>query len=414
MSVPKAGPVRREAARRYGCASASVSAYAGGVQSGGHYLDWASQAPLHPAAHDALLAGYSAGWADPTRLHREGRQARLLYEAAVEAVAAIFGVRPPEVSFTSSGTEAVHLAILGSLRGRRRNGVEILTSPIEHSCVLHTAHAHEANGGRLSMVSVDAAGRVAPETLRPRPDTALVSIQSANQEIGTTQHVAELVDLAHAADVPFHVDAAMSVGQVPVNVAEWGVDLLTASAHKFGGPAGVGLLVVRDGVRWSRPGPEDDRGDRRVSGPLNVPGALATAAALVARSEEIAGEALRLTQLTRRIRDAVALIADCDLHGDPDPAGRLPHLVSMSFLYVDGEALLGELEQAGIAAASGSACTASSLSPSHVLEAVGALTHGNLRISLGRDTTEGDVDRLLEVLPTAVAKLRAEAGVQGL
>jgi cysteine desulfurase len=384
------------------------------VQAGGSYLDWASQAPLHPAAREALLAGYDAGWADPTRLHREGRQARLLYEAAREAVAAALGVRSPEVSFTSSGTEAVHLGLLGSLRGRRRNGVEIITSAVEHSCVLHTAQTHQNNGGTVVVLPVDAAGHVAPESLRPNTDTALVSIQSANQEIGTTQRIAELAERAHAKSVPLHVDAAQSVGQVPVDVAAWGADLLSASAHKFGGPAGVGLLVVRDGTRWSRPGPDDDRGDKRVSGPLNVPGALATAAALVARSEEITTEGPRLRALTERIRETVARIRDTDVHGDPDPAERLPHLVSMSFLYVDGEALLGQLEEADIAAASGSACTASSLSPSHVLEAVGALTHGNLRISLGRDTTAADVDRLLEALPHAVSKLRAEAGVEGL
>jgi cysteine desulfurase len=392
----------------------SGAAYAGRVQPGGSYLDWASQAPLHPAARDALLAGYDAGWADPTRLHREGRQARLLYEAAREAVAATLGVRPPEVSFTGSGTEAVHLAVLGSLNARRRHGVEMITSPIEHSCVLHAAEAHEAAGGTDTTLPVDAFGRIAPSDLVAHPDTALVSVQSANQEIGTTQRIEELAERAHAAGAPFHVDAAQSVGQLPVNVTKWGADLLTASAHKFGGPAGVGLLVVRDGTRWSRPGADDDRGDRRVSGPLNVPGAIATAAALLARSDEIAGEALRLGALTRHIRERVTHIPDADIHGDPDPAGRLPHLVSMSFLYLDGEALLGELEQAGIGAASGSACTASSLSPSHVLEAIGALTHGNLRVSLGRETTAQDVDHLLDVLPQAVAKLRAEAGVEGL
>ena len=384
------------------------------MQPGRSYLDWASQPPLHPAAREALLAGYDAGWADPTRLHREGRQARLLYEAAREAVAAALGVRAPEVSFTSSGTSAVHLGILGSLRGRRRIGVEMITSPIEHSCVLHTAQTHEANGGTVLVLPVDRFGRVVPETLVPGPDTALISIQSANQEIGTTQRIAELADRAHAKAVPLHVDAAQSVGQIPVDVADWGADVLSASAHKFGGPAGVGLLVVREGTRWSRPGPDDDRGDARVSGPLNVPGALATAAVLVARSEEIATEGPRLLALTQRIRESVARIPDADVHGDPDPASRLAHLVSMSFLYVDGESLLGRLEAADIAAASGSACTASSLSPSHVLEAVGALTHGNLRVSLGRDTTVVDVERLLEALPRAVAALRAESGVEQL
>jgi cysteine desulfurase len=409
-----AWPVCAEAVWTQAATGDRPGAYACQVQPGGSYLDWASQAPLHPAAREALLAGYDAGWADPTRLHREGRQARLLYEAAREAVATVLGVRAPEVSFTSSGTDAVHLGVLGSLRGRRRIGVEIITSPVEHSCVLHTVQTHETNGGTVTVLPVDTAGHVAPESLRPSADTALVSIQSANQEIGTTQLIAELADRAHAKDVPLHVDAAQSVGQVPVDLAAWGVDVLSASAHKFGGPAGVGLLVVREGTRWSRPGPDDDRGDQRVSGPLNVPGALATAAALIARSEEIATEGPRLMALTQRIRESVSLIPDTDVHGDPNPAGRLPHLVSMSFLYVDGESLLGRLEEADIAAASGSACTASSLSPSHVLEAVGALTHGNLRVSLGRDTTGVDVDRLLTALPQAVAKLRAEAGVGGL
>jgi cysteine desulfurase len=414
VPVPVAWPVCAEAVRTHAATGDRIEAYAGQVQPGASYLDWASQAPLHPAAREALLAGYDAGWADPTRLHREGRQARLLYEAAREAVAAVLGVRAPEVSFTSSGTSAVHLGVLGSLRGRRRIGVEMITSSVEHSCVLHTAQTHESNGGTVIVLPVDPAGHVLLEMLTPHADTALVSIQSANQEIGTTQRIAELAERVHAKGVPLHVDAAQSVGQVPVDVAAWGADVLSASAHKFGGPAGVGLLVVRDGTRWSRPGPDDDRGDQRVSGPLNVPGALATAAALVARSEEIATEGPRLLALTQLIRECVACIPGTDVHGDPDPSGRLPHLVSMSFLYVDGESLLGQLEAADIAAASGSACTASSLSPSHVLEAVGALTHGNLRVSLGRDSTSGDVDRLVEALPRVVAKLRAEAGVDQL
>jgi cysteine desulfurase len=400
--------------RRWTIPRAITNAYAGSVQPGASYLDWASQAPLHPVAREALLAAYDAGWADPTRLHREGRQARLLHDAAREAVAGALGVAAAEVSFTSSGTSAAHLAVLGTLAGNRRRGGEFVVSAIEHSCVLHAGTAHEASGGTLTRLPVEETGRVVMAALKPGAETALVSVQSANQEIGTRQPVAEVAERCRAAGAPLHVDAAQSVGRESVNVREWGCDLLTASAHKFGGPAGVGLLVVREGTRWDRPGPEDDRGDSRVGGPLDVPGAVATAAALVARAGEISDETVRLHALTEQIRAAVGDIPDSQVHGDPERSQRLPHLVSMSFLYVDGEALLDRLEARGIAAASGSACTASSLSPSHVLEAIGALTHGNLRVSLGRDSTQDDVDRLLGVLPDAVAELRAEAGVTGL
>jgi cysteine desulfurase len=287
-------------------------------------------------------------------------------------------------------------------------------TPIEHSCVLHAAAAHEASGGVLTRLPVEESGRVVLSDLEPGPATALVSVQSANQEIGTRQPIAEVAERCRAAGVPLHVDAAQSVGREPVSVRDWGCQLLTASAHKFGGPSGVGLLVIREGTRWERPGPDDDRGDARVSGPLDVPAAVATAAALVARTGEIGAENPRLAALGEQIRRAVQAIPDAQVHGDPDPAGRLPHLVSMSFLYVDGEALLDRLAAHGVAAASGSACTASSLSPSHVLEAIGALTHGNLRVSLGRSSSQEDVDRLLNVLPDAVAALRAEAGAQGL
>jgi cysteine desulfurase len=384
------------------------------VQPGGTYLDWASQAPLHPAAREALLAAYDAGWADPTRLHREGRQARLLYDAAREAVAGTLGVTAPEVSFTSSGTAAAHLGIFGALAVQRRPRHELVVSAIEHSCVLHAGAAHEAAGGRLIQLPVDTVGRVELQAWQPGAKTALVSVQSANQEIATRQPIAEIAERCRAASVPLHVDAAQSVGREPVDMSAWNASVLTASAHKFGGPSGVGLLIVRDGTRWERPGPEDDRGDPRVVGPRDVPGAVATAAALVARSAEMAEEAQRLRGFSEQVRRAAAAIPDAEVHGDPDPGGRLPHLVSMSFLYVDGEALLDRLGALGIAAASGSACTASSLSPSHVLEAIGALTHGNLRVSMGRDTTQDDIDRVLAALPAAVAGLRDEAGVAGL
>ncbi|HEV3053060.1 MAG TPA: aminotransferase class V-fold PLP-dependent enzyme, partial [Solirubrobacteraceae bacterium] len=186
-------------------------------------------------------------------------------------------------------------------------------------------------------------------------------------------------------------------------------------AHKWGGPAGVGVLAVRTGTRWRSPSPEDERGGARVPGFENVPAVLAAAAALAAREQERVAEAERLTRLVERVRREVpATVPDVQVVGDPDPAGRAPHLVTFSCLYVPGEALLGDLDRAGIAVSSGSSCTSSALTPSHVLVAMGALSHGNIRVSFGRDSTDADVDRLLAVLPECVAGLREAAGATGL
>jgi cysteine desulfurase len=378
------------------------------------HLDWAATAPLHPVARAALLAAFDEGWGDPSRLYREARQARHLLDLARESVADVLGARPDEVFFPHSGTEAAHAAVLGALAARRRVGPRFVTSPVEHSCVLHAAETAELGGGVTELLPVDGTGRVALPDRLP-PDTALVSLQTGNQEIGTLQPVTAAAELCRAAGVPLHVDAAQSIGRVAVSRDHLGADLLTGSGHKFGGPSGVGLLVLRTGTRWRSPWPADDRGGGRASGFENVPAVVATAAALRARAAELAAEGPRLAGLIGRLRTALpSLVPDVDLPGPADPAARLPHLLSVSFLYVDGERLVGALDEAGFAIASGSACTASSVTPSHVLEAVGALTHGNVRISVGRDTTEADVDRLLGTLPPLVAKLRAESGVAGL
>ncbi|WP_131770757.1 cysteine desulfurase family protein, partial [Candidatus Protofrankia californiensis] len=229
------------------------------------------------------------------------------------------------------------------------------------------------------------------------------------------QPVAAVADLLRAAGVPLHVDAAMSLGRIPVDVTALGADLLSASAHKFGGPAGVGILVVRTGRRWVNPLPADEREGGRVAGFPNVAGIVATAAALHARTAEITAEAPRLAGYVDRLRTRLPrLVPDVEVLGDPDPAGRLPHLLTFSCLYVDGESLLHELDRAGIAVSSGSSCTSDTLTPSHVLAAMGALTQGNIRVSFGRESDTADVDALLTVLPDAVARIRERAGVAGL
>ncbi|WP_030181982.1 cysteine desulfurase/sulfurtransferase TusA family protein [Streptomyces sp. NRRL S-813] len=372
------------------------------------YFDAASAAPLHPVARQALQASLDEGWADPARLYKEGRRARLLLDAAREAAAEAVGCRPDELSFTSSGTRAVHTGVAGALAGRRRAGRHLIVSAVEHSSVLHSAEAHEAEGGTVTQVAVDRAGRVTAASYAEalRPDTALACLQSANHEVGTAQPVAEVAEVCRAAGVPLLVDAAQSLGWGPV---DGGWSLLAASAHKWGGPSGVGLLAVRKGVRFSVRGPVDERESGRAAGFENIPAIVAAAASLRAVRAEAAAEAVRLRELTERIRARVPrLVPDVEVVGDP--VHRLPGIVTFSCLYVDGEALLHELDREGFSVSSGSSCTSSTLTPSHVLKAMGVLSEGNVRVSLPSATPKEDVERFLEVLPGAVAGVREKLG----
>lgn len=365
------------------------------------YLDAASSEPLHPAAREALLAALDQGYADPRRLHGPGRNARLILDNARAVVADCLQVRPDEVTFTASGTEAVHRGLLGLRLGRARVGDRIVHSAVEHSAVLHAAGW--AGGEHLS-VPVSDQGAVDPGVVverAARPGTAVVSLQSANHEVGTLQPVEQVADML--GDVPLFVDACASMGRLPLP-AGWAA--AAGSAHKWGGPPGVGVLLVRKGARWRNPFPADDRVDERASGFENVAGALAAAAALRAMVEERDELNARHHAMIDRLRAAAAAVPDGEVVGDP--ARRLPHLVTFSFLYVDGEALVHALERRGFGVASGSACTSSTLEPSHVLAAMGALTHGNVRVSLTRDITDDDVDRFCAALPGVVADLRAE------
>ncbi|MDL2079209.1 aminotransferase class V-fold PLP-dependent enzyme [Streptomyces sp. GXMU-J15] len=372
------------------------------------YFDAASGAPLHSVARQALLASLDEGWADPARLYREGRRARMLLDAAREAAAEAVGCRPDELSFTTSGTQAVHAGIAGVLAGRRRVGRHLIVSAVEHSSVLHSVEIQEREGGSVTRVTVDRSGAVDPAAYAEalRPDTALACLQSANHEVGTVQPVAEVAALCREAGVPLLVDAAQSLGWGPVE-GDWSV--LAASAHKWGGPAGVGLLVVRKGVRFAPQGPVDEREFGRVPGFVNLPGIVAAAASLRAVRAEADREAARLRELTERIRARVPeLVPDVEVVGDPER--RLPGIVTFSCLYVDGETLLHELDRAGFSVSSGSSCTSSTLTPSHVLKAMGVLSEGNVRVSLPLGAPEEDVERFLDVLPGAVAAVREKLG----
>ncbi|GIF71785.1 cysteine desulfurase family protein [Asanoa siamensis] len=373
------------------------------------YFDAASAAPLHPAARQALAAALDDGWADPARLYSRARRARQLLDAARGATAEVLGVRPDELSFTAGGTAAAHTAVLGGLAGRARVGGRLVHSAIEHSAVLHAAERHVAAGGTAASVGVDRLGRVDLAAFAAEvaaPGTALAALISASHEVGTVQPVAEAAEAAAAHGVPLYVDAAQSVGRGPLPS---GWSILTASAHKWGGPPGVGLLVVRKGTRFLTPGPAEERTDRNA----DLPSLVAAAASLRAAAAEAADLADRHRALVDRIRATVAAtVPDVEVVGDP--AARLPHLVTFSCLYVDGEALLHALDRRGFAVSSGSSCTSSTLTPSHVLVAMGVLSHGNVRVSLHRESTAEEVDRFLAELPGIVADLRAEAGVVNL
>jgi cysteine desulfurase len=368
------------------------------------YLDAASAQPLHPAARAVLLSAYDEGWADPRALHTPGRRARMLLDNAREIVAASIGARTEEVSFRASGTAAIHAGLLGVADARSRVGGTVVHSAVEHSAVLQAARWLAARGGTSVSVPVDATGRVDPEAFAAAvrgEGVAVACLQQANHEVATLQPVEDVLPACERAGVPLLVDASQAAGRLD---PPQGWSLLTASARTWGGPAGVGVLGVRKNVRWREPGPTDDRGF------LDVPGALAAAAALRAVVHERDEANARQHRLVERIRTRVAeTIPDVDVVGDPQH--RLPHLVTFSFLHVEGEALVTELDRRGFSVASGSACTASTLQPSHVLAAMGALTHGNVRVSLTARTGEDDVERFLSELPDVVGRLRARFGM---
>lgn len=370
------------------------------------HLDNGGRAPWHPLARQAFEQALADGWADPRRLHAEGRRAARLLDAAREAIATVLGARTQEVHFTPSHTASLHAAVASATAARRRAGDVVVASAVERAAVLHAART----AGALSTAPVDRLGRVDAGSMAAAvggPGVALAALQHANGEVGTVQPVEAVHDAARAAGVPLLVDAGASVGHVVVPQA-W--DLLAADPADWGGPAGVGVLAVRQRVRTTAVGPEDE--DPWAPGGVSIPLAFAAAVALQAVEADRAEQETRRRTLVDRVRAEVARIPDVEVVGDPDD--RLPHVATFSFLYVDGEALVTELDRHGFAVGSGSACTASTLEPSHVLAAMGVLTHGNVRIALDRSTTADEVDRFCAVLPGAVARVREMLGVGGL
>ncbi len=367
-------------------------------------FDAASGLPLAPQARRALDAALDRGWADPTRLHRDGRVARQLLDAARASVADRVGALPQEVVFTASGTQALHAAILGLARGRRKVGATVVASAVEHSAVLRAADWVMA-GEEPVLVPVNPHGEVEVKAFRKAvraPGVVLAAVQHVNHEVGAIQPLEAVYEAAQAAGVPLVVDACAALGSLPAT-AHW--DVLAGSAHKWGGPAGVGILAVRTGVRWRSPIPTDEAG--RWAGFPDVPGAVAAATALEHATADLGQTSVHRARLLTILRERVPDTADdVVVLGRADSA---PHIVCFTVLYAEGEALVAELDRAGFAVSSGSACTSDTRRPSHVLAAMGAITHGNLRVSLPPDATEADVAGFLAALPGAIAAARAAA-----
>ena len=347
---------------------------------------------------------------NPSSLHWFGRQARRRMETAREQVAGLIGAEPEEIVFTSGGTEADNLVLKGVAQQLRKRGQHLITSAIEHHAILHTGEYLEKNGFDVTYLAVDKFGRVDPEHLRHAitSKTTLVSIMMANNEVGTIQPIRELAAICREHGVLFHTDAVQGVGQLEVDVEELGVDFLSLSGHKIYGPKGVGALYVRRNRRFQPLFHGGGHERRRRAGTENLPGIVGLGVACQLSGEELAQRQAKLVAMRDRLTEGLLKsIKGVRLNGHP--TDRLPNNCNLSFDYVEGEAMLLNLDLQGIAVASGSACTSGSIEPSHVLMAMGISreeAQGSLRFSLGAYNEMEDVDYVLETLPPIVDKLR--------
>jgi cysteine desulfurase len=380
------------------------------------YLDHAATTPVDPRVVEAMLPYLSEQYGNPNSLYMLGRASFRALETARESISNGIGAAlPTEIVFTGCGTEADNSALAGIATAAHGKGRHIVVSAFEHHAVLEPAKHLAKNGFELTVVRPREDGIVYPDDLRSalRPDTVLVSVMAANNEIGTVQPVAELAAATHEVDAYFHTDAVQALGKIPFRVRELGVDAASFSAHKIYGPKGVGALYLKKGTPFRPLLLGGGQESKRRSGTQNVAGAVAFAKALGIMLAEQAEENGRLSALGDRLIEGVLSgIANTALNGAREP--RLPGYANLIIKGVEGEAMLLQLDNAGIAVSTGSACSSGSLEPSHVLLAIGCppeLAHGSLRVTLGRSTTAEDVDHLLETLPPIVERLRAMSPV---
>ena len=375
------------------------------------YADNAATTKMSEAAIQTMTALFHEAWGNPSSLYEHGQKAKEVLEKAREEVAAVIGAQPQEILFTSGGSEADNQAIrsaaaLGAKKGKRH----IISTAFEHHAVLHTLKKLEEEGFEVTLLPVHENGLVRPEEAAAaiREDTCLVSVMFANNEIGTVQPIREIGAICREKGVLFHTDAVQAVGHLPIDVNADNIDMLSASAHKFHGPKGVGFLYARKGIRLTNliEGGAQERGKR--AGTENVPGDAAMAAALRETAARMPETAARLTAVRDRIIRGLSEIPHAALNGDAER--RLPSNINFCFEGIEGESLLLLLDDKGICASSGSACTSGSLDPSHVLLAIGRVhdvAHGSLRLSIGEDITEEEADYIIQSVKDVVAYLRS-------
>jgi len=374
------------------------------------YLDNAATTPVSQAVLDKMLPYFREHYGNASSIYGTGRDARKAIDAARRQAAQALNAKANEIYFTAGGSESDNWAIKGAAFMQRKKGNHIITTSIEHHAVLHTCQWLEKQGFTVTYLPVDEFGLVTASQVEKAitPETILISIMAANNEIGTLEPIKEISQIARAHKILFHTDAVQAIGVVPVDVEDWGVDLLSLSAHKFHGPKGVGLLYIRTGVRVDSiiHGGAQERGKR--AGTENLAGIVGMAEALELAVRHQPDNAMRLAAMRDRLIQGIKeRIPDVRLNGHPTK--RLPGNANVSIRYIEGEAMLLRLDFAGIAASSGSACTSGSLDPSHVLLAIGLpheIAHGSLRFSFSDDNQESDVDAVLAVLPGIVQTLR--------
>lgn len=375
------------------------------------YLDNAATTALSPRVLEAMLPYFTQYYGNPSSVHAFGREAKQGLDKARDQVAKALHCEPSEVIFTGCGTESDNTVLLGVAQRYGDKGKHIITTNVEHHAILHTCEYLEKQGYSVTYLPVDQDGLVTAEQVAAaiRPDTILVSIMFANNEVGTIMPIQEIGAVCKEKGVLFHTDAVQAVGHIPVDVQAMHIDMLSLSAHKFHGPKGVGALYCRKGIRLPSyiMGGAQERGRR--AGTENVAGIVGLGAAIQLATEQLEENRAKMTALRDRLMTGIqARISEVKLNGHP--TNRLPNNVNFSFKYIEGESILLMLDMNGIAASSGSACTSGFLDPSHVLLALGLpheIAHGSVRLTLGDETTEEDIDYTIDVLEKTVARLRA-------